>query len=141
MTNSSQVNAATTSVAHNRSIAALAPADKPTKFSGVDFKRWQQKMFFYLTTLSLQRFINENVPVMSDETPPEERFLVTEAWTHSDFLFQELQIIIHDLLAEGLVVNDAFQVVAIIEKLPQLWKDFKNYLKHKRKKILLKISW
>ena len=72
---------------------------------------------------------------------------------------QELQVIIHDLLAEGinlfnayvrnikfslnthitfnigLIVNDAFQVAAIIEKLPPLWKDFKNYLKHKRKEM------
>ena len=96
MTNSSQTNAgtvsaatvsvATTSVARNRSNAALATAKKPANFSGVDFKRWQQEMFFYLTTLSLQKFINENVPVMSDETPADERFLVTEAWTHSDFL-------------------------------------------------------
>ncbi|PHT51847.1 Polygalacturonase [Capsicum baccatum] len=31
---------------------------------------------------------------------------------------------------QGLVVNDAFQVTAIIEKLPPLWKDFKKYLKH-----------
>ncbi|KAL0440671.1 UNVERIFIED_CONTAM: hypothetical protein Sradi_0006000 [Sesamum radiatum] len=28
-----------------------------------------------------------------------------------------------------------FQVVAMIEKLPPLWKDFKNYLKHKRKEM------
>ncbi|PHU10351.1 Pathogenesis-related protein 1B [Capsicum chinense] len=47
----------------------------------------------------------------------------------------ELQVIIHDLLAEGLIVNDAFQVVVIVEKLPPLWKDFKNYLKHKRKEM------
>ena len=90
MTNSSQTNAgtvsaATTTVAHNRSNVALASAEKPAKFSGVDFKRWQQKMFFYLTTLSLHRFINENVSVMSDETSPEEPFIVTEASTHSDF--------------------------------------------------------
>ena len=43
MTNSSQTNAgtvsaATTTVAHNRSNAALAPAEKPAKFSGVDFE-------------------------------------------------------------------------------------------------------
>ncbi|PHU06891.1 hypothetical protein BC332_23380 [Capsicum chinense] len=68
---------------------------------------------------------------------------------------QELQVIIHDLLAEGmiltytfveqfkhvlsirmnfivsLIVNEAFLVEAIIEKLPPMWKDFKNYLKHK----------
>ncbi|PHU06076.1 hypothetical protein BC332_26898 [Capsicum chinense] len=48
---------------------------------------------------------------------------------------QELQVIIQDLLAEGLIVNDAFQVAAIVEKLPPLWKDFKNYLKHKRKEM------
>ena len=35
----------------------------------------------------------------------------------------------------GLIVNDAFQVAAIIEKLPPMWKDFKNYLKHKRKEM------
>ncbi|KAH0636599.1 hypothetical protein KY290_037022 [Solanum tuberosum] len=153
MTKSSQGNAATISVAHNRSNAALAPAEKPAKFSGVDFKRWQQKMFFYLTTLSLQRFINENVPVMSDETPPEERFLddlysnvktSKELWDALEKKYktedaemkkfivakfldykmidsktvvtqvQELQVIIHDLLAEGLVVNDAFQVVPLL---------------------------
>ena len=62
MTNSSQTNtgivsAATTTVAHNLSNAAFVLAEKPAKISGVDFKKWQQKMFFYLTTLSLQKFI------------------------------------------------------------------------------------
>ncbi|XP_010531588.1 PREDICTED: probable cinnamyl alcohol dehydrogenase 6 [Tarenaya hassleriana] len=41
---------------------APAPAEKPAKFFGVDFKRWQAKMFFYLTTLSLQRYIKEDAP-------------------------------------------------------------------------------
>ena len=45
---------------------------------------------------------------------------------------QELQVIIHDLLNEGMITNEAFQVAAFIEKLPPAWKDFKNYLKHKR---------
>ena len=72
---------------------------------------------------------------------------------------QELEVIIHDFFAEGiylfnayvrnimfflnthiifnvgLIVNDVFQVAAIIENLPPLWKDFKNYLKHKRKEM------
>ncbi|KAF3662700.1 Histone H2AX [Capsicum annuum] len=34
-----------------------------------------------------------------------------------------------------LIVNDAFQVAAIIEKLPPMWKDFKNCLTHKRKEM------
>ncbi|PHU18349.1 Laccase-5 [Capsicum chinense] len=48
---------------------------------------------------------------------------------------QELQVIIQVLLEEDLIVNEALQVVAIIDKLPPPWKEFKNYLKHKRKKI------
>ncbi|XP_070017838.1 uncharacterized protein [Nicotiana sylvestris] len=50
---------------------------------------------------------------------------------------QELQVIIHDLLAKGMITNEAFQVVAFTEKLPPMWKDFKNYLKHKRKEMTL----
>ena len=50
---------------------------------------------------------------------------------------QELQLIIHDMIAEDMLVNEAFQVAAMIEKFPPLWNDFKNYLKHKRKEIKL----
>ncbi|XP_075087747.1 uncharacterized protein LOC142169740 [Nicotiana tabacum] len=173
---------------------------KSEKFSGVDFKNWQQKIFFYLTTLSLQRFISEDVPVLGEETLENERFVVTKACKHSDFLcknytlscleddlynvysvmktsrelwnalekkcktedarlkkfvaakfldfkmvdgksvitqVQELQVIVHELIAEDMVINEAFQVAAFIEKLPPLWKDFKNYLKHKCKEMTL----
>ncbi|XP_070017662.1 uncharacterized protein [Nicotiana sylvestris] len=212
----------TANASTSRTTPVVAPARKPENFSRINFKGWQQKMFFYLTTLSLQKFIKEDVLVLPNETPDNERFLVIEAWKHTDFLcknyilsrleddlynvysnvemskevlialerkyktedvglkkfvaakfykmvdsksvitqVQELQVIIHDLLAEGisrintnvesinfimctniifiegLVTNEAFQVVAIIEKLPLLWKDFKNYLKHKRKEISL----
>ncbi|XP_070029662.1 uncharacterized protein [Nicotiana sylvestris] len=181
-------------------------------------------MLFYLTTLSLQKFFKEDVPVLPDENPENEHFLVIKAWKHSDFLYKnyilsgleddlynvysgvetskelwialerkyetkngglkkfvaakfldykmvdsksviiqvhELQVIIHDLFAEGisrinidiessnfsiftnrifikgLAINEAFQVAAIIEKLPHLWKDLKNYLKHKCKEMSL----
>ena len=32
-------------------------------------------------------------------------------------------------------MSKTFQVAAIIEKLSPTWKDFKNYLKHKRKEM------
>ena len=41
----------------------------------------------------------------------------------------------HIIFNVGLIVNDAFQVTAIIKKLPPLWKDFKSYLKHKLKEM------
>ena len=36
-----------------------------------------------------------------------------------------------------MVVNEAFQVAAMIEKLNSSWNDFKNYLKHKRTELKL----
>ena len=48
---------------------------------------------------------------------------------------QELQVILHEIHAEGMMLRETFQVAAIIEKLPPAWKDFKNYLKHKRKEM------
>ena len=48
---------------------------------------------------------------------------------------QELQIILHEIHAERMSLSESFQVAAIIEKLPPSWKDFKNYLKHKRKEM------
>ncbi|XP_070032993.1 uncharacterized protein [Nicotiana tomentosiformis] len=36
-----------------------------------------------------------------------------------------------------MAVNEAFQVVAMIEKLPPSWRDFKNYLKHQHKEMKL----
>ncbi|PHT45214.1 hypothetical protein CQW23_14372 [Capsicum baccatum] len=41
------------------------------------------------------------------------------------------------LICKGLIVNDAFQVATIVEKLPPLWKDFKIYLKHKCMEIIV----
>ncbi|KZV44641.1 hypothetical protein F511_34122 [Dorcoceras hygrometricum] len=34
---------------------------------------------------------------------------------------QEVQIIIHDLLEEGMEIDEPFQVTTIIEKLPSMW--------------------
>ena len=51
---------------------------------------------------------------------------------------QDIQVILHKIHYEGMTVSEAFQVAAIIEKLPPAWKDFKNYLKHKRKEMNVK---
>ncbi|KAL5759965.1 hypothetical protein ACOSQ2_018803 [Xanthoceras sorbifolium] len=48
---------------------------------------------------------------------------------------EELQVLIHELHSEGCSINEHFQVGAIIEKLPPSWKDFKIYLKHKRREM------
>ncbi|KAK2997197.1 hypothetical protein RJ639_025540, partial [Escallonia herrerae] len=173
--------------------------ERPKKFNEKDFKRWQQKMLFYLTTLNLARFLQEDAPDLG-ENPDRQTVAVVDAWKHSDFLcknyilngldnalynvyspmvnakalweslerkyktedagskkfvvdkfldfkmvdsktvisqVQEFQLILHDIHAEGMVLGESFQVAASIEKLPPTWKDFKNYLKHKRKEMKL----
>ncbi|PKI64032.1 hypothetical protein CRG98_015564 [Punica granatum] len=36
-----------------------------------------------------------------------------------------------------MALSESFQVVVVIEKLPPGWKDFKNYLKHKRNEMTM----
>jgi len=84
--NMNSVTAVMNTVSSSRVIPAMTAAEKPKKFTGTDFKRWQQKMLFYLKTLSLQKFISEDIPTFPDETLDKERFMVMEAWNHADFL-------------------------------------------------------
>ncbi|XP_074578534.1 uncharacterized protein LOC141835014 [Curcuma longa] len=58
----------------------IAHGERPEKFTGLNFKRWQQKMLFYLTTLNLARFLTEEPPKHVEDAT------VVEAWNHSEFL-------------------------------------------------------
>ena len=60
--------------------------EKRDKFNGIDFKRWQQKMLFYLTTMNLANIIRKDVPKATTDPPTREMLLTIEAWTQSDFL-------------------------------------------------------
>ena len=178
----------------------VSHGEKPEKFNGNEFKRWQQKMLFYLTTLNLACFLQEDAPALKENETDRQVVAAVEAWKHADFLcrtyllngldnklynvycafntarelwesldkkyktedaglkkfvvgkfldykmidsktviiqVQDLQVILHDIHAEGMSLSEYFQVAAIIEKLPPLWKEFKNYLKHKRKEMRL----
>ena len=178
----------------------MSHGEKPEKFNGTEFKRWQQKMLFYLTTLNLAYFLQEDAPTLKENETDRQAIATVEAWKHADFLcrnyllnglnntlynvycafntvrelwesldkkyktedaglkkfvvgkfldykmldsktvinqVQDLQVILHDIHAEGMSLSESFQVASIIEKLPPLWKVFKNYLKHKRKEMRL----
>ena len=178
----------------------MSHGEKPKKFNGTDFKRWRQKMLFYLTTLNLACFLREDAPALKENETNKQVVVAMEAWKHANFLcrnyllngldntlysvyctfntarelwesldkkyktedagfkkfvvgkfldykmldsktvisqVQDLQVILHDIHAEGMSLIESFQVAAIIEKLPPLWKEFKNYLKHKWKEMRL----
>ncbi|XP_070034907.1 uncharacterized protein [Nicotiana tomentosiformis] len=100
---------------------ALARAEKPKNFSGIDFKRWQQKMFFYLTTLCLQKFIKEDVPDLPYKTPENERFVVIETWKLSDFSCK-------NYILSGLDDN-LYNVYSGVETSKELWNALENKYK------------
>ena len=176
----------------------LSHHERPEKFAGVNFKRWQQKMLFYLTTLNLAKVLNEDPPAVAENKPDRQKVTVLDTWKQTDYIcrnyvfnsladslysvfcskssakelwesldkkyktedagvkkfvvgrfldfkmvdsktvisqVQEFQVILHEIHAEGMPLNESFQVAVIIEKLPNGWKNFKNYLKHKRKEM------
>ena len=39
---------------------------KSEKFNGLNFKRWQDKMLFYLITLNLARFLTKDAPKLKE---------------------------------------------------------------------------
>ncbi|XP_057793010.1 uncharacterized protein LOC131009612 [Salvia miltiorrhiza] len=65
---------------------APAAAEKPEKFAGSEFKRWQSKMLFYLTTLNMARFVNESPPTVGEDETDSQLRIAYDAWHHSDFL-------------------------------------------------------
>ena len=46
---------------------SVSPGEKLEKFNGLNFKRWQQKMFFYVTTLNLARFLTKDAPKLKED--------------------------------------------------------------------------
>uniref|UniRef100_A0A2N9IC33 CCHC-type domain-containing protein n=1 Tax=Fagus sylvatica TaxID=28930 RepID=A0A2N9IC33_FAGSY len=143
--------------------------EKPEKFNGTEFKRWQQKMLFYLTTLNLAKFLYEDAPTLNENESDKQVVAAIDAWKHADFLCKNyilngLDNTLYNVYSqiktarelwdsldkkyktedagtkkfiEGMTLSESFQVATIIEKLPSSWKEFKNYLKHKRKEMKL----
>ena len=64
----------------------VSPGEKKEKFNGLNFKRWQQKMLFYLTTLNLTVILNEDAPKLKEDEHDIQVINVVDAWKHSDFL-------------------------------------------------------
>ncbi|CAI9769382.1 unnamed protein product [Fraxinus pennsylvanica] len=62
--------------------------EKSDKFIGLNFKRWQQKMLFYLTTLNLARFLTESALKLKEGEEDVQAVSSLDAWKHSNFLYR-----------------------------------------------------
>ncbi|KAK4256425.1 hypothetical protein QN277_009292 [Acacia crassicarpa] len=89
--------------------------EKPEKFNWNDFKRWQQKMFFYLTTLNLARFLTEDAPKLEEgQETDKEKIVATDAWKHFDFLCR-------NYILNGLD-NTLYTVYSALDTTKALWE-------------------
>ena len=64
----------------------VSHGEKPEKFNGLNFKRWQHKMLFYPTTLNLARFLTEEAHKLKEDKRDIQVISVVDAWKHYDFL-------------------------------------------------------
>ena len=64
--------------------------EKPKKFIGLNFERWQQKMLFYLTTSNLSRFLSEEAHKLNEDETDMQVINVVDTWKHYDFLWKKL---------------------------------------------------
>ncbi|XP_021759470.1 uncharacterized protein LOC110724355 [Chenopodium quinoa] len=177
--------------------------NKPFRFEGAHFKRWKQKMQFFLTVKKVHSVLTVPRPVIPDNAEQDDLVYWNseiETWNETDFMcknyilnglsdnlydyynlentakdlwdalqkkydteeagakkyavsrylkFQmtddksvevqshELQKIAHEIISEGMALDEQFQIAVIIDKLPPSWKDFKNSLRHKTKEFSL----
>ena len=52
----------------------------------MNLKGWQQRVFFWLSTVSLQKLTSKDTQVSADDMPERELFMIIEALKHVDFL-------------------------------------------------------
>ncbi|KAL2506121.1 Uncharacterized protein Adt_21742 [Abeliophyllum distichum] len=88
--------------------------EKLEKFNGLNFKRWQQKVLFYLTTLNLARFLTEDAPKLKQGERDIQAVIAVEACKHSNFLCQNY---VMNSLADSL-----YNVYSTIKIAKKLWE-------------------
>ena len=57
----------------------VSHGEKLKRFNGTYFKRLQQKMLFYLTTLNLTRFLREDAPALKENETDKQVVAAVEA--------------------------------------------------------------
>ncbi|CAJ2668640.1 unnamed protein product [Trifolium pratense] len=216
--------------------SVVGATERPFKFEGLHFKRWQQKMFFFLTLKKVVYVLSDEMPLVvsagsssgtnqtlaingengekSDAEKQKEKDSIDptaqikaqelqlkkeqQIWLHNDYVCKgyiinglcddlydyystynhakdvwealkkkydteeagvkkyavsrylkyqmvdersveaqshELQKIAHEIIIEGMPLDEQFQIAVMIDKLPPSWKEFKNQLRHKTKEF------
>ncbi|GKB49275.1 zinc finger, CCHC-type containing protein [Tanacetum coccineum] len=127
---------------------------KLDKFEGVNFIRWQKKMHFLLSSMSVVYVLTTSIPEDELWNSLEAKYMAEDASSKkflvSNFTnykmtdsrpvmeqYNELLGILGRFTQHKMNMDEAIQVSCIIDKLPPSWKDFKHTLKHKKEELTL----
>ncbi|GJV55694.1 zinc finger, CCHC-type containing protein [Tanacetum coccineum] len=117
---------------------------KLDKFEGVDFRSWQKKMHFLLSSMSVVYVLTTLMPEDGGDNPTVEQVRKRAKWDNDDYVCRGLILNgICLIFTRMLKLPKNYgipwrpniwlrmpQVSCIIDKLPLSWKDFKHTLKH-----------
>ncbi|GJY75826.1 zinc finger, CCHC-type containing protein [Tanacetum coccineum] len=92
---------------------------KLDKFEGVDFRKWQKKMHFLLSSMSVVYVLITSI-LEDGENATMEQIKKKNKFTQ-----------------HKIIIDEAIQVSCIIDKLPPSWKNFKHTLKHRNEELTL----
>ncbi|KAL7254611.1 hypothetical protein ACSBR1_008880 [Camellia fascicularis] len=98
--------------------------EKPEKFLGTDFKRWQLNMLFYLTTLNLARFLCENASTLKEYETDRQVVATVDDWKHADFLCR-------NYILNGLD-NILYNAYSPIKTAKELWESLEKKIQNRR---------
>ncbi|GKA88588.1 zinc finger, CCHC-type containing protein [Tanacetum coccineum] len=122
---------------------------KLDKFEGHDFRRWQKKMYFLLTTLKVVYVLTTPMPELVEDATVK-AIRIRAKWENDDYLCRghilngmsdslfdiytnvesAKELILGQYTQHDLKMNESISISSIIDKLPPSWKDFKHNLKH-----------
>ncbi|GJS86130.1 zinc finger, CCHC-type containing protein [Tanacetum coccineum] len=108
---------------------------KLDKFEGVNFRRWQKKMHFLLSNMSVVYMLTTHIPGDGDDATVEQ-LRKRANWDNDDHVCRGL--ILNGIFTQHKINRDeAIQVSCIIDKLPHFQKDFTHTLKHSKEELTL----
>ncbi|GJQ98408.1 zinc finger, CCHC-type containing protein, partial [Tanacetum coccineum] len=102
------------------------------KFEGVDFRRWQKKMHFLLSSMSVLYVLTTPIPEDGGDDATMEQIRKMAKWDNDDYVCRGLILKEAKYMAED-ALSKKFFVSCIIDKLHPSWKDFK----HKKQELTL----
>ncbi|GJX67326.1 zinc finger, CCHC-type containing protein [Tanacetum coccineum] len=121
---------------------------KLDKFEGVNFRRWQKKMHFLLSSMSVVYVPTTSILEDGGDNPTVEQVKKRAKWDNHDYVcrglilnvieqYNKLLGILERFTQHKINMDEAIKVSCVIDNLPLSWKDFKHTLKNLKEELTL----